>query len=339
MGDPLKMIIDASNIAHHQNKAIMKRIIEAIKAVKKLGFKPIVVADASLKHKIDDEEKYKEYIKRGVIKEVPAGTNADHYILKLAEEEDAKILSNDNFREFRDEFKNIDSRRVPYTFENNKIVIGKIPKVRKVKDIIKEITLDALNKFKDKGFDYYNVRHGKKLSGIAVAKEAISRIKVYEEGLESKVEEVFMKIPVLKNVLEMVENIEEGNYIIFVLVNPQDYKKVVKYAGNIAVTVRDNLELEYSPLVAVRNDIFMRKNHFELNVLPSEDVMEESPYNVNITVNNHDYALVKRNSRNIASTIAARIGSWRFPIVAVRPSVLLENPGEFEVTLEKGGQK
>lgn len=56
--------------------------------------------------------------------QVPSGTNADHYILKLAEEEDAKILSNDAFREFYDEFRDINSRRIPYKFTNGKITIG-----------------------------------------------------------------------------------------------------------------------------------------------------------------------------------------------------------------------
>ncbi|MGZ7070584.1 MAG: NYN domain-containing protein, partial [Methanobacterium sp.] len=38
---------------------------------------------------------------------------------------------------------------------------------------------------------------------------------------------------------------------------------------------------------------------------------------------------------NIASTVAARVGTWKFPIVAVKPSMLMEKPGEFEIILEK----
>ena len=42
--------------------------------------------------------------------------------------------------------------------------------------------------------------------------------------------------------------------------------------------------------------------------------------------------------RNIASTIAGRLGSWKFPFVSVKPDMLLQRPGEFEIELEKGGK-
>jgi hypothetical protein len=60
---------------------------------------------------------------------------------------------------------------------------------------------------------------------------------------------------------------------------------------------------------------------------------------VNITINDHDYPFIKKNSRNIASTVAARLGTWKFPIVAVKQSMLMEKPGNFDITLEKGGEK
>ena len=102
----------------------------------------------------------------------------------------------------------------------------------------------------------------------------------------------------------------------------------------------DRLKLDHAPLVAVRNDLFTKPGSFELNIIYSDEILEESPYNVNITINDHDYSFVKKNSRNIASTVAARLGNMgNSPIVSVKPSMLMEKPGHFDITLEKGGEK
>jgi len=339
----LRVIIDASNVAHSrkndEEKPCIDNILSAAEELEKLGYEPVIIADASLRHEIDDKEQFRKLLEEGKFQQVPSGTSADHFILKMAEEEDAKILSNDVFRDYKDEFQDINSRRIPYTFREDKILIGTSGKPKKVKNILQKICNEALREFERKRIDAYKVKRGKKLSGIAIAKEAIDRIsRSQEEGLEPRLEGIFMKLPLFERFMSMVEEVERtSNYIIFVLVHPKDYRDAVKYAGNIAVTVGDRLKLEHAPLVAVRNDLFLKPGTFELNIMYSEDVMEEAPYNVNITINDHDYSFVKKNSRNIASTLAARIGSWRFPIVSVKPSMLLEKPGEFEVVLEKGG--
>ena len=134
------------------------------------------------------------------------------------------------------------------------------------------------------------------------------------------------------------EDIDESDFLIFVLVNPKDYKEAVRNAGTIAVTVRNKLNFDHSPLVAVRNDLFTRPGTFELNIIYSDEILEESPYNVDIIINDTDYSFIKHNSRNIASTLAARLGTWKFPIVSVKPSMLMEKPGQFEISIERGGR-
>ena len=195
------------------------------------------------------------------------------------------------------------------------ISIGTSSKPKKIKNILQKICTQMLNDFEKKGLDSYKLKKNKKLSGIAVAKEAIDRIsKTKEDGLDSKIEDIFSKIPLFEKVMGMVEDAETtSDFIIFVLVSPRDYKDAVKNAGNIAVTVGDRLKLDHAPLVAVRNDLFTKPGSFELNIIYSDEILEESPYNVNITINDHDYSFVKKNSRNIASTVAARLGTWKFP--------------------------
>ena len=73
-----------------------------------------------------------------------------------------------------------------------------------------------------------------------------------------------------------------------------------------------------------------------MNILLADEVTQSAPYNVLVRVSEHDEVFIKKNSRNIASTIAGRLGSWKFPFVSVKPDMLLEKPGQFEIELEKG---
>lgn len=340
----MKVMVDASNVAHFgrpkDGKPSLDYILKAAEALGKLGYEPVLVADASLRHEIDEKDDFNQLLNDGKIQQVPSGTTADHFILKMAEDEDAKILSNDVFREYNDEFQDISSRRIPYSFKAGQISIGTSSKPKKVKNILQKICTQILSEFERKGYDSYKLKKNKKLSGIAVAKEAIDRISNTEESMDSRIENAFLKIPVFGKLMSMVEDAEKtSDFIIFVLISPRDYRDAVRNAGNIAVTVGDRLKLDHAPLVAVRNDLFTKPNSFELNIIYSDEILEESPYNVNITINDHDYSFVKKNSRNIASTVAARLGTWKFPIVSVKPSMLMEKPGHFDITLEKGGEK
>lgn len=341
----MKVVVDASNVAHfgrkRDAKPSLEYIVKAADALEKLGYEPILIADASLRHEIDQKDEFNQLLEEDKIQQVPSGTTADHYILKMAEDEDAKILSNDVFREYNDEFQDISSRRIPYNFKEGIINIGSSSKPKKVKNILQKICSQTLTEFDRKGYESYKLKKNKKLSGIAIAKEAIDRInKTNEDGLNSKLENAFLKIPLFGKVMSMVDEVEKSSdFIIFVLINPRDYRDAVRNAGNIAVTVGDRLKLDHAPLVAVRNDLYTKPGSFELNIVYSDDILEESPYNVNITINDHDYSFVKKNSRNIASTVAARLGTWKFPIVSVKPSMLMEKPGHFDITLEKRGEK
>ena len=75
----------------------------------------------------------------------------------------------------------------------------------------------------------------------------------------------------------------------------------------------------------------------DINQTLTDEVTDKAPYNVIIRVHPADEVFIKKNSRNIASTIAGRLGSWKFPFVSVKPDMLIAKPGQFEVSLEKGG--
>lgn len=337
----MKVIIDGSNVAHFgkedDSSPKLSNILSAVKTLEDQGDDFAIIADASLKHEIDDKEKYNHLVEEEAIEEVPAGNNADHFILELAEEENAKILSNDMFREFNDEFKDIQSKRLPFSFNGEDIVIGEAKKPKKDKNILQHISEDILVAIERKRWEVYNGKEGLELSPLNIAKESIIRMdKSLHDGVGNKIEGLFSKLPMFDKVMDMVENVEtSAPYVIFVLVHPKDYKETVKSAGNISVTIADRLRLNKRPLIAVRNDLFMKPGTFELNILYSDEVEEEAPFNVEIKINPHDEVFIKKNSRNIASTIAGRMGSWKFPFVAVKPDIILEKPGEFETFLDK----
>ena len=59
----MKVIVDASNVAHfgkdkEGSKARIDNLLKSLEALEKLGYEPFPIADASLRHEIDDKEKF-----------------------------------------------------------------------------------------------------------------------------------------------------------------------------------------------------------------------------------------------------------------------------------------
>ncbi len=337
----MKVVVDASNVAHHvkneNRQPQMSNILAAVKALEESGDEFVIIADASLRHEIDDREGFERLLESDNVEEVPAGNDADHFILDIATREKAKVLSNDKFRDYAAEFRNIASMRIPFVIDNGRLTFGKPKKPKKDKNILQHICDEIIKELNFKRWEIYTGKEGLEISPLNIAKQAIIRID-NENNAESKLENIFSKIPMFNKIVEMVDDVEiAAPYVIFVLVHPKDYKIAVKNAGNISVTVADRLGLEKKTLIAVRNDLFTKPGYFELNILLADEVTETAPYNVLVRVSEHDEVFIKKNSRNIASTIAGRLGSWKFPFVSVKPDMLLERPGEFEIELEKGG--
>ena len=344
-GDNLNVIIDAANVAFYHkgenSKAKLNNIILAVRALEKENHNFLIIADASLRHSIDDKETYLKLVNDDIIDEVPVGTIADHYILTLAEEENAKILSNDKFRDFSSEFPDIQSMRISFSRENNNFILGKAKKPKKVKNLLQNICDETLNELERKRWSVYKGKETTKFTPLNVAKQAILVLDQSEQdSMSNKIEGIFSKLPMFDKVMEMVDDVETSvPYVIFVLVHPKDYKAAVKDAGNISVTIADRLRLVHKPLIAVRNDLFIKPGYFGLNIVLTDEVVDFAPYDVMIQTNTYDESFIKKNSRNIASTIAGRLGSWKFPFVSVRPNMVLEKPGEFEIYLEKSSRK
>jgi tetratricopeptide (TPR) repeat protein len=126
-----KILVDASNVALYGvkkdkgEKARIKNILLVVDALKEKGFNDIqVIADANLRHYIDDPSLFEELVDRLII-QAPAGipAKADKWILEYAEKLNAKVVSGDMFSKERMKSEwlknNIDHLRVTFMIVDN----------------------------------------------------------------------------------------------------------------------------------------------------------------------------------------------------------------------------
>ncbi len=121
-------ILDGSNIAWEEkngsNKPKIANVESMINRLSRANFKKIItVADAALRYQIDEQRRLDQLVKEGAIKMLPARVDGDKFILRLADEENAMIVSNDMFKEFREDAPWIDERRIPYTILEGEVYL------------------------------------------------------------------------------------------------------------------------------------------------------------------------------------------------------------------------
>lgn len=120
-----RVLVDASNVAHSTEGGEAKlsniRLVED--KLREEGLEPIVVADAALRHQIDDKAAYEKLIDDGKVHQAPAGTDADYFILSFARELDARILTNDRFRDRARDFPRERNRVIRYMIVDGEVVL------------------------------------------------------------------------------------------------------------------------------------------------------------------------------------------------------------------------
>jgi hypothetical protein len=121
------VIVDGSNVAHatEGEKPRLRNIQLMQEKLREDGLEPVVVADAALRHQIDDERQYEQLVDRGVIKQAPAGTDADYFILNFARELDASIVSNYRFKDSLGNFPELKRRLIRFMIVHGEVVLEK----------------------------------------------------------------------------------------------------------------------------------------------------------------------------------------------------------------------
>jgi hypothetical protein len=125
-------LVDGSNVAHSSegDEARLQNIKLVVKKLISEGYEPVVVADAALRHQIDDKEGYERRVEEGKIKQAPAGTDADYFLLAFARELDAVIVSNDLFRDRAESFPEARERMIRYMIVDEQVVFERRNKKR-----------------------------------------------------------------------------------------------------------------------------------------------------------------------------------------------------------------
>lgn len=126
------VIVDGSNVAHSTEgeSARLENITLVCDRLREDGLEPVVVADAALRHQIDDSAGYEEMVENGMIRQAPAGTDADFFILSFARELDAFVVSNDRYRDRVDAFPEARERVIRYMIVNGEVVFERRTKRR-----------------------------------------------------------------------------------------------------------------------------------------------------------------------------------------------------------------
>lgn len=127
MPESRSAIIDGSNIVYLELSQAEDPKLSNIQAVRKAamerGWEPTVIVDASLRYEIDDSQQLEKHLDDQVIRQSPAGTEADYFIIELAERQDGLIIFNDEYEQFQDENPRVGSRRLPVMIEEGLVVL------------------------------------------------------------------------------------------------------------------------------------------------------------------------------------------------------------------------
>ena len=126
-------LVDGSNVAHSSEgeKASLANILLVADKMREDGFEPVIVADAALRHQIDDRAGYERLVEEGKVKQAPAGTDADYFILSFARELDAAVVSNDRFRDRIAKYPEVEERIIRYMIVADELVLERRAKRRR----------------------------------------------------------------------------------------------------------------------------------------------------------------------------------------------------------------
>ena len=119
------VLVDGSNVAHssEREQPELANIVAVCDKLREEGYEPVVVVDAALRHQIDDRVGYERLVDDGTIRQAPAGTDADYFILSFARELEASIVSNDRFRDRQKVFPEAAKRLIRYMVVKGEVVL------------------------------------------------------------------------------------------------------------------------------------------------------------------------------------------------------------------------
>ena len=121
------VVIDGANVAYEERSAGGKpkfsNLLKVRRELEEKGFEAVILVDASLKYDIDDQEQLENLIRSQQVRQVPAGTDADFFIIQFADQLDALIVTNDRYKDYAHQYPWIPERRLPYMIVKGEVVL------------------------------------------------------------------------------------------------------------------------------------------------------------------------------------------------------------------------
>jgi hypothetical protein len=126
-GGKKMVVIDGANVAYEERSAggkpKLSNLLKVRRELEERGCEAVIIVDASLKYDIDDQEQLETLIQSQQVRQVPAGTDADFFIIQFADQLDALMVTNDRYRDYAERFPWIPERRLPYMIVKGEVVL------------------------------------------------------------------------------------------------------------------------------------------------------------------------------------------------------------------------
>jgi hypothetical protein len=121
------IVIDGANVAYEEKSAggkpKLSNLLKVRRELEERGFEAVILVDASLKYDIDDQSQLETLIRSQQVRQVPAGTDADFFIIQLAGQLDARVVTNDRYKDYVEQYPWISERRLPYMIVKGEVVL------------------------------------------------------------------------------------------------------------------------------------------------------------------------------------------------------------------------
>ena len=121
------VVIDGANVAYEERSAggkpKLSNLLKVRRELEERDFEAIIIVDASLKYDIDDQEQLEQLIRSQEVRQVPAGTDADYFIIQFADQLDARVVTNDRYRDYAEQYPWVTERRMPYMIVKGEVVL------------------------------------------------------------------------------------------------------------------------------------------------------------------------------------------------------------------------
>jgi len=120
------IIVDGNNIAYHlspDGKPHVNNLMNAQNSLVNGGYRPVFVISAALIHSIDQPNSLRSLMNEIDVVQAPRGTNDDLKIIKIAQERNADIVSNDRFLDWLERYPWVSDRLRKYRMTPSGLIL------------------------------------------------------------------------------------------------------------------------------------------------------------------------------------------------------------------------